>query len=163
MRLILERISDLAIKLDEIELDSTQKDTFWIGNDGSSKKSIMEAETRLGVKLPADYLQFLIVTNGFQAPIDIEPTFHPVEEIRSLRDVDPFTIEAYQMPELENSIVVGGINDEQFFLLIPPSNGLDHWRYWKFANWIPGEHEFASLEHYFDSVLIFLERLIEER
>ena len=163
MRLVLERISHLAIKLDEIELDSIQKDTFWIGDKSSSQQSIMEAELRLGVKLPDDYLQFLLITNGFLAPIDIEPIFHPVQEIRFLRDVDPFVIEAYQIPELESSIVVGCMKDEQFFLLIPPSNNHDHWKYWKFANWIPGEQDFPSLEHYFNSVFLFLEELIEKR
>ena len=47
-------------------------------------------------------------------------------------------------------------------MLIPPAEGNDDWEYWKFANWIPGEEPYASLEDYFLSVIAFCKERIKE-
>lgn len=83
-----------------------------------------------------------------------------VEEIDYLKNIDPFTIDCYEdtLPELSESILVGGKDEEQQFLLIPPRDEKENWRYWKFANWIPGEYEFKNLVDYLKSVINFLEK-----
>ena len=101
---------------------------------------------------------FLQITNGFIAPNSVEPSFMKVEEVDYLKNIDKFTIEAYNLPELENSILVAGKDEEQYFLLIPPKNENEKWKYWKFANWMAGEQEFANLETYFKDVLDFMEK-----
>ena len=62
----------------------------------------------------------------------------------------------------ERSIAIGGINEEQMFMLIPPANSNDDWEYWKFANWIPGEEPYPSLKYYFLSVIEFCREEIHE-
>ena len=107
--------------------------------------------------LPKDYLDFLRITDGFAAPNQIEPSFLPVEKIDYLKNTDPFVIEAYKIEELENCIVIGGIDEEQQFFHIPPIDSENKWRYWQFANWYPGEHEFENLEIYFSEVFKFID------
>jgi len=58
--------------------------------------------------------------------------------------------------EIWESILIGGINQEQYFLLIPPNLTNEKWKYWKFANWHPGEEEHLNLESYFTEVLNFM-------
>ncbi|MEJ2880442.1 hypothetical protein [Pedobacter sp. GR22-6] len=59
---------------------------------------------------------------------------------------------------LSSSILIGGFQEEQHFMLVPPSSDHIEWRYWKFASWIPGEQPFDSLNAYFSDVLIFLKQ-----
>ncbi|WP_324026553.1 hypothetical protein QSV08_03285 [Maribacter sp. BPC-D8] len=82
-----------------------------------------------------------------------------------MRNIDSFIIESYSIDGIENigkqlekSILVGGINQEQYFLLIPPNATNEKWKYWKFANWYPGEEEFDDLHSYFKSTLEFINR-----
>ncbi len=53
------------------------------------------------------------------------------------------------------------INQEQYFLLIPPNSINEKWKYWKFANWCPGEEEHENLESYFIDVLTFMNEQTE--
>jgi len=76
--------------------------------------------------------------------------------INYLKNIDKNIVEAYNSPKLERSILVAGINEEQYFLLIPPLSSSAEWDYWKFANWIPGEQSFENLYSYFSTVLEFL-------
>ncbi len=59
--------------------------------------------------------------------------------------------------ELSKSIIVAGKQEEQWFLLIPPTNVNDNWKYWKFASQIPGEIEYNNLTEYFLDTLIGIE------
>ena len=43
------------------------------------------------------------------------------------------------------------------FLLIPPKDENEEWKYWKFANWHLGEYQFENLDVYFHGVLKFME------
>ncbi|WP_227256270.1 hypothetical protein [Pedobacter sp. MR2016-19] len=58
--------------------------------------------------------------------------------------------------KLARSIIVGGLDEEQYFLLIPPVIENADWEYGKFASWIPGEDPYQGLENYFINVLDFL-------
>jgi len=90
------------------------------------------------------------------------------QEQNKNKNIDNFIIESYNIDgiknigkQLEKSVLVGGINQEQYFLLIPPKSKNEKWKYWKFANWHPGEEEYINLENYFSEVLNFMNEQIE--
>jgi len=83
-------------------------------------------------------------------------TLEQIENVNYLKNVDQFTIEAYGLVELENAIIVGGISKEQYFLLLPPKDENEKWKYWKFANWMAGEQPFENLKEYFEDVFKFI-------
>ena len=64
--------------------------------------------------------------------------------------------------ELEKAIMIGGYEEEQQFLLIPPTDAEQEWKYWKFAMWILGEQEFTDLKSYMESIIAFLNEQINE-
>ena len=129
----------------------------WIGNLPATRKEIEEAESRLVIKLPADYKEFLKIANGYPTYNDaVEPSFEKISEIQYLRDFDPETIQIWIKTgnaeigkKLNQSIIIAGKQEEQWFLLIPPIDENDNWKYWKFASWIPGEIEYKNLTEYF--------------
>lgn len=165
MKEILVAISLLSLKFGEGEFaSSVQKENNWLGFEPATEQQILDAEKRLNVELPADYKDFLLITNGFTAPTTIDPSFMKIEDIDYLSNLDPFAIEVWSQYEelrdvaeaLKRSILVGGKDEEQYFLLIPPLNKTDKWRYWTFASWKPGEHEHFDLTTYFQYVLEFI-------
>ena len=168
MNSLLKQISEKAIELADFEFTQEQTENKWLGTKPASENEIKLTEKRLGIDFPTDFKQFMSITNGFSAPNDIEPTFEPINKIDFLKNIDSFIIEAYSLNGIENigiqlekSIIVGGINQEQYFLLIPPNSTNEKWKYWKFANWHPGEEEHENLESYFKEVLSFLNETIE--
>ncbi|WP_343532189.1 SMI1/KNR4 family protein [Pedobacter sp.] len=156
MKELLETISRKSIELEDLESQGKTVTNDWLGNTPVSENEILLAETRLNVKFPKDYREFLLITNGFMGPNDIEPSFSKLEEVNYLKKILPEINEIYQIKELDNAILIGGASEEQQFLLIPPSSDSDSWKYWKFANWIPGEEEYSDLRNYFEQVLEFL-------
>jgi hypothetical protein len=159
MEATLRNISKKAIQHDSDFLKIDRIKMNWLGNLPAQATALKGTETRLNVLLPRDYKFFLSITNGFDAPNDVEPSFENVESIDYLRNINSALINAYQIPELEEAIVIAGISEEQYFLLLPPNDSQTIWRYWKFANWIPGEEPYENLQTYFDSVLKFYDKL----
>lgn len=157
MKDLLAEISQKATKYQDFNFTPKQVEKGWLGNIPATEEEILEAEIRLGLKLPEDYKEFLLITNGFSAPNDIEPSFEKVSEINFLKNIMDFVVEAYDyLPELETAIIVGGKSEEQQFLLLPPKLESEQWKYWKFANWYPGEESFENLTEYFKNVLEFI-------
>jgi cell wall assembly regulator SMI1 len=164
MKNTLQEISALAIQPNGSMFTGKQKNLLWLGKNPASEEEIKSAENRLGVQLPVDYKNFLLLTNGFFTPNDsTEPTFEGIENIDFLKNIDTYLLEVWNEgvlvdvgEQLNRAIVVAGMNDEQYFFLIPPESHCDKWQYWKFANWIPGEERYENLENYFQSVLQFL-------
>lgn len=147
-------------KSTDMVFDQMQEEAKWLGYPPATATEIQAAENRLGINLPQDYVEFLKISNGFSQPSFTSCLFFPVEKIEFLRVLDEELIEIYSEdaePEwanaLQSSIVVGGPENLQQFFLIPPTSSSPNWRYWLFANWLAGEHEYASLNAYFGSVL----------
>ena len=136
---------------------SEQMKNNWIGNLPATEKEIEETESRLGIKLPADYKEFLKIANGYPTYNDaVEPSFEKINQIQYLKDLYPDVIDIWKhtgnediSKELSKSIIVAGKQEEQWFLLIPPTDENKNWKYWKFASWIPGEIEYKNLTEYF--------------
>lgn len=162
---LLKKISEKAIKLADVEFTQEQAKNKWIGKKPALESEIKRTEKRLGIELPSDFKLFLSISNGFSAPNDIEPNFEPIDKIDLLKNIDSTIIEAYGIENigklLAQSIIVGGINQEQYFLLIPPNSLENKWKYWKFANWQPGEEAYNNMESYFMEVLNFMNEQIE--
>ncbi|GGI22951.1 SMI1/KNR4 family protein [Pedobacter mendelii] len=165
MKKILKKISETAIRQAVFTFNDDQKKSKWLGNEPANEAQIKQAEERLGIQLPSDYKAFLLIANGFASPNEhVEPSFAKTSEIGFLKDIDPKIIEEWLVHDesfdivvqLSRSILVGGINEEQYFLLIPPIIENADWKYWKFATWIPGEDDYEGLENYFINVLDFL-------
>ena len=171
MRELINELFEKAVKFrDNNNFSDTQIKTGWIGNDPATTKEIEKAELKLNVKLPQDYKDFLSVSNGFPTWNDaVEPSFNKIQEINYLKEIYPDEIKIWKEfgaaelgSNLEESIIVGGIGEEQWFLLIPPNNKTGEWKYWKFANWIPGEQEFRNLESYFKNIISFMNEALKE-
>lgn len=165
MKKILKKISETAIRQGEFIFTDEQMESKWLGNAPASVEVIKELEDRLQIILPKDYKDFLSVTNGFATPNEnIEPSFEQADNVVFLKDLDPELIEIWINNDalldvaikLSRSIVVGGINEEQYFLLVPPLLENENWEYWKFASWIPGEDPYEGMENYFINALDFL-------
>jgi hypothetical protein len=164
MREILKGISEKAILLGDFKFTDEQVNTKWLGYPAADSTQIKETEARLGVELPEDYMEFLKITNGFPQYNQIVSSFMPVEKIDFLKVYDPFLIEIWQKHDelkdvakgLEASILIGGLNEEQCSLLIPPNANSGKWGYWKFASWHPGEVPYNSLKEYLMSELEFM-------
>ncbi|WP_343488355.1 SMI1/KNR4 family protein [Allomuricauda sp. d1] len=162
MKGLLKTISEKAIELQDFSYSEEQIQHKWLGTKPVTENELESIEKRLGIQLPEDYINFLKITNGFSAPNLVEPTFEPFWKIDFLKEVDNFIIEVWKKnglteigKNLESSIIVGGIEEEQYFLLIPPEKANDNWKYWKFSSWQPGEDEYENLQDYFEKVLEF--------
>jgi hypothetical protein len=165
LKKVLKKISEIAIRQGEFAYTDEQIANKWLGNAPASSNDIEALEEKLQISLPADYKEFLLVADGFTTPNEnVEPSFEKVNNVGFLKDVDPELIEAWISNDelldvgikLARSIVVGGINEEQYFLLVPPLYGYEDWEYWKFASWIPGADPYEGLENYFINALDFL-------
>ncbi|PWS28050.1 SMI1/KNR4 family protein [Pedobacter yonginense] len=165
MKKILKKISEIAIRQGEFTFTDEQIESKWLGNAPATSEDIKQLEERLQIALPKDYKDFLLITNGFSTPNEnIEPSFEATGNVGFLKDIDPQLIEIWinndELLEvaikLSRSIVVGGINQEQYFLLVPPLLEHEKWEYWKFASWIPGEDPYEGMENYFINALDFL-------
>lgn len=170
MKTFLKQISEKAIELGDLEFTQDQTKKKWIGFDPAYESEIKITEERLGIELPPDFKEFLLITNGFSAPNVIEPTFETTDKIDFLKNIDSHIIQTYNLNEIENigkqlekSICIGGINEEQYFLLVPPNSLCEHWKYWKFANWLHGEEEYKDLTDYFKEVLNFIDEQIQSK
>lgn len=167
----LEILFDKSIELGDENYTEEQIRTRWIGNLPASVTEIENAEKRLGIKLPQDYIEMVSAANGFPTCSNsVEPGFQKVDEIYFYRNFQWNVIDTWKemgelndvVSDLERAIMVAGLEDEQQFLIIPPTNGQNKWKYWKFAMWIPGEEEYEDLKSYLEGVIEFLTEQIQE-
>lgn len=162
---LLKRISELAIAQKSYDFSQQAITTKWLGESAATKRDIKAAEKRLGVCLPDDYRDFLLASNGFASISITDTTLAAVSDIKrydeyspdsvagwsdAMADIDP----AYGVP-FKNSIIIGGMIEEQELLLVPFEDGT--WQCWFLANWVPGENKYPSLRYYMEERLQRLE------
>jgi len=171
MKKTLAILFEKSIELGDETYSHDQLKSKWIGNPPATIEEILETENRLGIELPKDYKEMLMISNGFPTSTNsVEPTFQQVNKIDYYRNYEWNCIEHWTNiedlneigEELERSIMIAGIEDEQQFLIIPPHTRNENWKYWKFANWIPGEEQYDDLKQYLERVIEFLDERIEE-
>jgi hypothetical protein len=108
--------------------------------------------------LPAHYVEFLRVSNGFSALSSTAPPLLSVENIGWLKEkVDAQTLAILNqypgddLPQvLESSLLISEQIGTDMVLLIPPGKSSASWQCWFFAHWIPGEIRYPSFRHYFE-------------
>ncbi len=167
---IFKNLSQNAIAVSPDAFTAKEKKAQWIGRKRATKAEIEAAETRLGVKLPQDVVDFYKVTNGSS---EILPHtfsgFMDIQNIGWLKDLLPQMLEDYAgMGEkydndLRNCIVIAGVNHVHMVLIIPPFGEYKNWRYWEFAHYIPGENAFQGIENYLERIDDFLAEQIKDR
>lgn len=142
---LLKTVSVNAIKSGDFDFPKSAIENKWLGAKPATLAQIETTEKRLGIELPQAYIDFLTTTNGFEATSSIYPTFHPIEKIDYLYNIDSYQVDLWLQEgtedigyKLKRSILVAGIGEEQYFLLIPPLAN-EPWEYWSFASWYPGE------------------------
>ncbi|RKD92868.1 SMI1/KNR4 family protein [Mangrovibacterium diazotrophicum] len=171
MKETLEILFDKSIEFCDENYTEEQIKTKWIGNLPASGTEIENAEKRLGIKLPQDYIEMVSTANGFPpCSNSVEPSFQKVDEIDFYRNFQWNVIDTWKemeelndvVSDLERAIMIAGLEDEQQFLIVPPTNGQNKWKYWKFAMWIPGEEEYQDLKSYLEGVIEFLNEQIQE-
>ena len=152
MQEILKSISLKMIEIGEYKYSNAQIKSKWLGNKPASIEEIISTEKRIKVSLPQDYREFMMISNGFRQFNNVEPTFHPLNEIDFLKKINPELIKIWKETGnveigeiLESSILIGGKNEEQLFLIIPPDSKKASWRFWKFAAWMSGEEPHENL------------------
>ena len=57
--------------------------------------------------------------------------------------------------KLKSSIIIGGLEEEQYLLLVPLSN--KKWECWHFSSWRPGEVVYENFRYYMEDELQLLE------
>jgi hypothetical protein len=163
---LLRRLSDSAISQKDIDFDDTVIKSRWLGYPPAKPDIIKATEKRLGITLPKDYKAFLMASNGFRSTSNVSVTFLPAERIGWLRDLDSELVSILGVPFDESdsaradgfrrSILIGGLYEEQQFLLVPPGGRDKEWKYWFYGAWVPGEEAYRSLRFYLEYELQFM-------
>jgi hypothetical protein len=166
LKQLLQRISDSAIQQRDIDFENTVVKSRWLGYTPAKQSIIKATQQRLGISLPEDYKAFLLTTNGFRPTGSTDVSFLPVEKIGWLRDLDGQLVEIAGQPMdkddsarsagFQRSILIGGLNEEQQFLLVPPGGADKKWQYWFFASWLPGQRAYPSFRFYLEYELQFM-------
>ncbi len=165
MKKLLSKLFEKSIELNDYNYSDEQIEKKWIGNPRATLAEIKKIEIRLNVEFPNDYKSILLISNGFLTSTDaVEPSFIPIQNVDYLKNIFPEIVEIWTEnepnetfeKELERSIIIAGINEEQQFLLIPPIEKNEKWKYWKFASWISGEEVYENLTEYINGVIEFL-------
>ena len=111
----------------------------------------------------------LLIANGFKRCNDaVECDFIKIQDVDFFKNTHSDVLEIWLDEEeledigkqLERSILIGGMNGTQQFILIPPLEKNENWKYWKFAHWIPGEQEYKGLREYIQRTIDFINQSI---
>lgn len=162
---LLLSISTMAIKQKTNRFRESSIASGWLGRKGASPEAIRKAEKALGVTLPQDYKEFLLVSNGFEALTIAGASLVPVAQINHFASADPAFVEDWidavwaddetAASRFRKSIIIGGFGEEQQVLLVPGGSG--GWECWFFASWNLGESRYPSFRFYMERQLQDLE------
>jgi hypothetical protein len=158
-----QQISKETLYLNPDFYSDEEKASQWIGRKPATDEAIADTEKRLGIKLPEDVVEFYKISNG--TSVILNQTFGgfmPIEEIDWLKNADAYLIECYAgisqglTNDLNNSIIIAGLNYCHSVLIIPPYGEHKIWRYWEFASYNPGETPFDGIKKYLERLDDFL-------
>ena len=162
------------------ELTEEMMTNQWLGYPGASEKEITQAESRLGVKLPPSYRQFLCVSNGWFNSDWTDLELYGTEQIEWFKLTNPDWIwpvntevrpsisdEEYfvygeeqdcvnlRCEYLENALEISSDSgDGDIFLLIPDvilEN--EEWEAWHLGSKLPGAYRYRSFYELMEKVL----------
>jgi HEAT repeat protein len=175
---LLAEISHIQLARDEISAKMPDQKIAegWLGEPGATEMEIGSAESRLGVKLPPSYRQFLSETNGFDhvgpfiyrlysaAEIDwlrvrtpdmISIWRHQSDDIsREEHLANPTDNVLFRAAYLSSCLQISDWGDSAVVLLNPEVvNDAGEWEAWFYANWSPGATRYPSFADYVASEL----------
>ena len=89
MKKTLSILFEKSIELGDEEYTKEQLSMKWIGNPPATFEEIKLTENRLGIELPSDYKEILLISNGFPTSTNaLEPSFQKVNEIDYYRNFE---------------------------------------------------------------------------
>ncbi|MGO8673945.1 MAG: SMI1/KNR4 family protein [Capsulimonadaceae bacterium] len=135
-------------------LSDATHNSGWVGSPPATEKEITDAETRIGMRLPASYHNFLLVSNGWPAVGAGSPDrLLPVDQIDTVPRRDKSLI-YYGYPygsTVKYAIVISGLNCAQgsdgdgVLMLAPTAFGPEgEWQCFDYAPWHPGIDRYGS-------------------
>ncbi|MEO8396413.1 MAG: SMI1/KNR4 family protein [Chloroflexota bacterium] len=149
----------------------------WLGYPSASEAEIERIETRLGVRLPPSYRQFLQVSNGFRQPLQLVHRIFATSEVEWFRVNHQPRIDSWLNSEYVTSgrapadsferylpdaleISATEIAGSAVFLLNPRVVNADgEWEAFYYASWIPGvercESFWALMQREYENNLYF--------
>jgi cell wall assembly regulator SMI1 len=160
---LLEKISEVSILQNDVDFPPEIIESKWLGKPPATVTELENAEKSLGIKLPEDYKEFLLTTNGFESISITGVTLAPIDKIDLLININRQLVEIWTSnlndkifnKNFSESIVVGGQGEEQQLLLVPLEN--NNWECWFFAAWMPGETKYPNFRFYMEEQLQNLE------
>ena len=162
---LLNRISKLAIEQNTINFSDEVLKSKTLSRTTATNAEVKAAENKLKVSFPEDYKKFLLTSNGFENFSHTGVTLSSIDKLDFLTNVDERLVDIWadSMDEVDNSygdklkssIVIGGLEEEQYLLLIQLSN--KKWECWHFSSWRPGEVVYESFRFYMEDELQRLE------
>ncbi len=163
LKKLIQQLSTEAIKCNPDFFSEEEKAEQWIGRNPASNEAIVDAEKKLDIKLPDDVIELYKVSNGTSVILNQTLSgFMPIEQIDWLKNADSYLIECYVgiseelTKDLENSIIIAGINYCHNVFLIQPYGEHKEWRYWEFASYYPGQVPFDGIQKYLKKLVDFL-------
>ena len=87
---ILKEVSVTSIGLAKDDFNEFEKKSQWLGYSPATDFQIKELETKLGLNLPDDYKEFLVLSNGFKATSSVEPHFMNTSQVNFLQILDNY-------------------------------------------------------------------------
>lgn len=157
---LLTAVSKRAIKTQRDLFTKEQRKGKWLGFPAASEEAIAVAETRLNLKLPADYVEFLRVSNGLSALSNTTTRLREVERVdRLMTETAPDLVailkefhEDDAPGSFERSIQISNLGEMggELVLLIPPASPDDPWQTWFYAPWVPGVIRYPSFRHFLE-------------
>lgn len=164
----LKSISSRAIKLNKEIYPKEIIRSKWLGAAPASSDVIQAVEQKIGDRLPSDYREFLLSSNGFMMPSRMIPGLLPVEDIGRFKDLQkiPVMMEILQEgvpgnPEvrLDDSIQIShpGEWGGELVFLVPPQSKEERWQTCFFEASIQSWSLHPSFRHFMERVYMDLE------
>ena len=177
---ILGRLNSFALKKDRWRIDLTPEAlaTGWCGRSPAGEREILEAEDRLGLKLPPSYRSFLSISNGWRPFSSFIERLLPVQEVKPFRAAEPRECAMicglyegedahdnvyldYDVPEhnvamrvryYPDCLLIGRAWDGgggELLLLNPQvASSNGEWETIFFGNWLPGNERYRSFRDF---------------
>jgi SMI1 / KNR4 family (SUKH-1) len=170
MKELLQQISKQTLLLSKDFYSPEEVSANWIGRAPATDEAIAETKKKLGVKLPNDVVEFYKTSNGTSIISEHSfGAFLPIEKVDWLKNADAYLIECYNgmgedyVNDLNNSIIIAGVEYVHSVLLIQPYGKHTEWRYWEFASYFPGEHPFKDMNAYLTRLVDIFDDQIQDK
>ncbi len=191
LKLLLEELSVLInqnVKENFLLYDRNEIQNNWLGVAPAAAAAIKNKEKELGIELPASYIEFLKITNGFKQVSNFTGKLFSVEKIDWTKKLHPDLIEDYEDQEdydskiteemlndysdknngnwkysdFKETIIISDWGDSTLLMLNPNSKNRKDYEVWEFGNWFPGVVRFKNFHHFIESKIESTKKLFKK-